>query len=272
MGAKSVREVYNGKIGDMRLQGYTLQRIGDTVGVTRERIRQILGRHFKGIQPEGYCEAEAARLIGCSENMLADLRKRGILTPKRYGGWWLYDNSELDKARQAVVAQRQSHLLITVTCGQCGKEFPIRQSVYNTRLHRKNRKIPFLFCNRHCYGRYLGLHHGLGVHPEHSSHKLWAGSTKIKGAYRETECIGCGEPIPRTRRGIFCSTKCYRRLKSLYRYYSRKSILVTCFLCGTEVYRGEQRGVTRHRHFCDSCLVDYRRSVGERLARVKPTA
>lgn len=41
-----VWEIYNGQIKELRNQGLTLQAIGNQVGVTRERIRQILNEHY----------------------------------------------------------------------------------------------------------------------------------------------------------------------------------------------------------------------------------
>ena len=41
-----VREIYNGQIAQWRQSGNTLQEIANKVGVSRERIRQILTKHY----------------------------------------------------------------------------------------------------------------------------------------------------------------------------------------------------------------------------------
>lgn len=313
----AIWEVYDGQIAEMRLEGYTLQQIGEVTGVTRERIRQVLEQKFGRIEPVRCFEAEAARRIGCSACMLATLRKKGVVCPKRLGYHWLYDANEMDKAKLAVEAYRQRRKLVVLKCAQCGKEFELSGHEYNARLRR--RKIPLFFCSRQCYGRYIALHYGFGVFPEHAMgpkrgpkwdysrvYSLWKETgwslkrlsialgiplssiggilraypdykprrtrgTIVKRDYGERECIGCGELIPGTRRSLFCSTKCYDRIRGLYRYYNeidlggRVRVPVTCSSCGAWVYREK----TKNRHFCDSCLAEYRCSVGERLAKVK---
>ena len=42
-----VVEIYDGQIADMRRDGFTLQRIGDKIGVSRERVRQILAKAIR---------------------------------------------------------------------------------------------------------------------------------------------------------------------------------------------------------------------------------
>ena len=152
---------YDNQIADMRRQGYSLQQIGDSVGVTRERIRQLLKRKIRRlIEPIVCNEDEAARRIGCNSIVLVHLRKRGLVNPKRYSFFWLYDASEMDKAKQLVEASRQWHKSVVVICGQCGKEFTLMRYAYNARTRK--RKLSSFFCSRPCWGRYVGIHYGYG--------------------------------------------------------------------------------------------------------------
>lgn len=110
-------ETYNGQIADMRRQGHTLQEIGNTVGVTRERVRQILTEHYGRVEISLFKEAGAAKIIGCSAERLKKLRENGVVVPTRSGKWfWLYSRGEMEKAMLAL--QRN--------CEHCGAPLPIK--------------------------------------------------------------------------------------------------------------------------------------------------
>lgn len=112
---KSVWEAYNGQLADMRRSGASLRQIGNITGVTRERIRQILKRHYGKIQVPFLTEKRAARIIGCGDWRFKKLREQGLLKPKHMGRRWLYDRDELEKAM----------LLLQRVCTHCGKPIPI---------------------------------------------------------------------------------------------------------------------------------------------------
>jgi len=157
----SVIEIYNGRILDMRREGYTLQQIGDATGVTRERVRQILNKYFGGTKHDYLSEQEVARRIGCSYGPLERLRLEGLINPKRYGRFWLYDMDMVQKA-QKILGVGQRGALITLICKICGKGFSLKGYIYNRRFHneKRPRKLPFAFCSKVCYGKYFGRHHG----------------------------------------------------------------------------------------------------------------
>jgi hypothetical protein len=252
----------------MRDTGMTLQAIGDEVGVTRERVRQVLVRHYGTAKPtmDLMTRLKVAKLIGCSEGRLAYLEQKGMLEPIKHPGSVIhyYDQEEFKKALKVIIEEEARHIPVTLTCGNCKKDFTLSRSEFNARNRRK--KIPMFFCSRSCYGAYFGNHYGFGVHPENSAFgcykkwdydkdfALWESThctqryisetlglplvsvskilktfpayvnrprelrrAKTPKDYGERECIGCGAPIPRERRGIWCSTECYNRLKALYR-------------------------------------------------------
>lgn len=99
------------KMYALKRRGYSLQWIGDRFGVTRERVRQILAKHYGEIHIELLPENKVARVIGCTVSRLKALKQKGILTPKHYGHAWLYKRDEMEKAILAL--QRN--------CQHCGQ-------------------------------------------------------------------------------------------------------------------------------------------------------
>lgn len=106
--------VYDGQMADMRRQGYSLQAIGDVVGVTRERIRQILGRRYGRVEMEVLNEEAAARALGCPSHKLRGLRKRGMIHPEHHGLRWAYSLEQIKRAKA----------LLKPICS-CGCKLPI---------------------------------------------------------------------------------------------------------------------------------------------------
>lgn len=111
-----VWETYDGQIADMRRQGHTLQAISDKVGVTRERVRQILAKHYGEIKTNLVPEVKLARIIGCPVTRLRKLRISGVINPVRYECSYLYDRNEIEKAMLAL--QRN--------CEHCGVLLPMK--------------------------------------------------------------------------------------------------------------------------------------------------
>jgi len=105
-----VVDIYNGAIPDMRRQGYTLQAIGDEIGVTRERVRQILSRYYPGTCTQFLKETQVAKVVGCSPATLRKLCRAGKLSPIPRGKHYLYDREEIEKA----------YLAVLKTCPHCG--------------------------------------------------------------------------------------------------------------------------------------------------------
>ena len=74
----------------MRQSSYTPQEIGDHLGVTRERIRQILQGNCGNIEIPLLCEKRVAEELGCTPWRLSKLRKQGILNSLRRGKYFHY--------------------------------------------------------------------------------------------------------------------------------------------------------------------------------------
>ena len=126
-----VWESHKLQIVEMRRSGYTLQKIGDCVGVSRERVRQILKEHH--VKPESGLlnEAEVARTIGCSIDRLRRLRQQGMLNQVHRGNsFHYYAKAELEKVKLAL----QRH------CPGCGELLPmVHVGGYCSRCQSANR-------------------------------------------------------------------------------------------------------------------------------------
>ena len=129
--------LYNGQLMDMRQSGLTLQAIGDKVGRTRERVRQVLKEHYRTTKIRGLIAREplAARL-GCSYQRLEDLEKLGIIKSLHSGWFYLYDKIEAEKARLALIR----------FCEHCGKPLPLKDATKlcpECQQERKRYAYPF---------------------------------------------------------------------------------------------------------------------------------
>ena len=105
-------EEYGDLIATLRSEGRTLQQIGDRLGVTRERVRQVLREHFPDCSPPPSTE-EAARTLGMSYREFRSAAKRLGLQPvgrTRNRIWW-----SLDVLPIIQMAQEPMHCRI---CGQ----------------------------------------------------------------------------------------------------------------------------------------------------------
>jgi len=60
-----IYEEYGDLIATLRSEGKTLQQIGDLLGVSRERVRQVLAKYWPGCRPPPSGE-EAAKMLGMS--------------------------------------------------------------------------------------------------------------------------------------------------------------------------------------------------------------
>lgn len=79
---KGVWDTYNGYLADKREAGATLEDIGKEVGISRERVRQILVRHYGTTKMTSLLTtAQLAQLMNLSETTIGEYRKAGIIKP-----------------------------------------------------------------------------------------------------------------------------------------------------------------------------------------------
>jgi hypothetical protein len=115
----------------------TLEAIGDSLGVTRERVRQILQEH-------GFDT------------------KRRIKTRICAGCGRVYRVSEGGRKYHSRECWKKS-ILIPVACASCGKIMWHREKHVLAQL--STRGYQRMFCSRACKGQWVGLNRGFGVHP-----------------------------------------------------------------------------------------------------------
>ncbi len=113
---KSIFEIYGDFIKAMREHGYSLQAIGDTIGVTKQAVDLALKTHYPGVKPMLIPEEAVAKMIGCSIYRLRILRKKGTINPKHRNSIWRYSRDDIDAAMVAL--QR--------VCAHCGKPLPLK--------------------------------------------------------------------------------------------------------------------------------------------------
>ena len=110
-------DTYDGYIVDKRKAGATLEEIGKEVGVTRERVRQILVEHYgtakRGKPASLFTTAELAQLASLATPTINSYRKRGII--KSTNASVTYPLYSVD-ALKAISAFRQ--------CRICGRPLP----------------------------------------------------------------------------------------------------------------------------------------------------
>lgn len=129
-------ETYDGTIADMRRHGHTLQQIGDRVGITRERVRQILEKHYGKIAATFLNESALEKLIGCQKGRIKSLRERGILNPQHRSWFYLYDRYEAEKAMLAL--QRN--------CKHCGEPLLLKHNgIYCPGCQKEYRRYTYPF-------------------------------------------------------------------------------------------------------------------------------
>ena len=128
-----IYDLHGEYINEAYQSGKTLQQIGNELGVTRERIRQILNTRFDGTKREGCVSTAAvAKEFGISADCLRE-KVKGILTS---GG-----NRNLLWAREDIEKARE---ILTNICW-CGKEVFLfkycSNKCYRERWKYKNKSL-----------------------------------------------------------------------------------------------------------------------------------
>lgn len=123
-------------------ENWTLERIGQRFGVTKERARQVLQAYE--VNTDGRVrthEQKICKICGLRYSVLKShrsFRSRGICSRKCW----------------------RPRVFVGVTCSECGHKMRIPQRRF------KVNTSGLFFCNRICQGRYAGRHYGFIEYPE----------------------------------------------------------------------------------------------------------
>ena len=96
---KSVMQLLDGEIKQLREAGYSLEQIADKGGVSKERVRQIIKKFYPGTKPKLLSQRQVAKRFGVSPGTIANLRKRGLVCPVRIGNTCRYDEKTVEEVK-----------------------------------------------------------------------------------------------------------------------------------------------------------------------------
>lgn len=116
----STWSLYNGQLMDMRQSGMSLQEIGNTVGRTRERIRQLLEKHYQTTEIENFItRTQLAKELGTNWHAVRQLELKGLVNPILLGYRYLYDKRDIDRIKS----------IIKKACVHCGEPIPLNSKL-----------------------------------------------------------------------------------------------------------------------------------------------
>lgn len=119
-------DTYNGYLADRREGGATLEEIGNEVGISRERVRQILVHHYGTTKMTLLLTAkQLGQLMHLSTTTIARYRRCGIIKPANDSHWLPLYNTD---AIMAISTFRR--------CRICDKPLPAGK---------------FSYCSPECY-------------------------------------------------------------------------------------------------------------------------
>jgi hypothetical protein len=99
-----------------RNSGKSLRRLGQMLGISHERVRQILAKHSPS-RVTFLAENTVAAKLGYPVTWLIKLRKEGIINPTKPGGHWLYSGEQIRQIPSLIAEMKR--------CELCGKPRPL---------------------------------------------------------------------------------------------------------------------------------------------------
>lgn len=114
-------------IYNMRQSGATLQRIGDEVGITKERVRQILVENHGSTKHQLISTEQLCRLLGLPRNRVIELYQDSVITPVAE---WNRGNHRYLLFSATTVEQIISYYKTHRLCSICRRPIPRGRRVY----------------------------------------------------------------------------------------------------------------------------------------------
>ena len=195
-----IYQLHNGEILQKRLSGQTLQQIGDELGVSRERVRQVLKSYFhvKGIP--FLRSKDVQRVTGLSPYMVWEkARELGV---KKQGSCFVWDRDSIAKLLSDVIAKCS----ISRVCRVC--ERPITAKYRRVFCSEKcRRKSNYRFLSPEKKAHHLFLTKGWQrEHPVEAKTIQDRATQKLMLKLRKNKrCRICREELPpQSRRKSYC--------------------------------------------------------------------
>jgi hypothetical protein len=122
-----------------RNKGKSLRQLGQTFGISHERVRQILAKHSPS-RVALLAENTVAAKLGYPIAWLTQLRNEGIIKPTNPGGHWLYSEEQVRQIPSLIAQMRR--------CDWCGQLRPLgyrrfcRECSQYRKRHRYRSLIP----------------------------------------------------------------------------------------------------------------------------------
>jgi hypothetical protein len=99
-----------------RSKGKNLRQLGQMLGISHEQVRQTLAKHGRS-RVSFLAENTVAVKLGYPVAWLVQLRKEGLIKPRRPGGHWLYSEEQVRQLPSLIAEMRR--------CDRCGEPRPL---------------------------------------------------------------------------------------------------------------------------------------------------
>jgi transcriptional regulator with XRE-family HTH domain len=131
-----------------RNKGKSLRQLGQMYGISHEQVRQILAKNGR---PRFLFLAEntVAVKLGYPVAWLIQLRKAGLIKPRKPGGHWLYSEEQVRQFPSLVAEMRR--------CNLCGEPRPLGYRRFCSKCSQYWKKHRYKSLNSKGEGRMCGI-------------------------------------------------------------------------------------------------------------------
>ena len=114
-------QIYNGEILSMRKEGRTLQDIGDTVGVSRQRVKQIMDKRWPQEKVQLPTTCSCVKRLGISCEWFEKIAKQLGLSPHIFSVYRIWNPEAYNSIKEYLENRK---------CGTCGAKLSVDKRVY----------------------------------------------------------------------------------------------------------------------------------------------